>query len=740
MSNFRALVNQFAAAGYDCIPNKKDVKYANGERYPLTHDAWVDCDNTMFRVRSRALTKDGAKCALFIDIDGNKEDAAPVATLLESVGLSYDAMLTTARVQNNATWDSVHFAFLVPVNIAALIAHHKVGLAKNVDLVHNIAVKMSKTHNPVAVDQLPDAPESLVTYLLQNAPARKESVAHPESVATHTNAYGRQQLSRAVEALRQIEATDSDRNNQCSAIITPVVGNVKGGNVTRADAIAAIQPEIERIFSRDNNGDVRALMSKFTSGTVTPTEHHPDLDVAAIFASVETNTKEGNVTARSGYQLLAGSQLVEYFKGCAYVNSIGKIVDGRGILYNVTQFNAAFGGYSFAMDDSNNKVSKKAWEAFTENQAFTFPRVDDFYFDPSEKGGTIKTERGGLRLINSYYPQMIEPVPGDATPFTDLVERMLPDEKDRDILINWMAYKVQNPGALMMWSPVLIGGQGTGKTTLTAIMQNIIGNKYSICVQSRDVDNKFNSWAKERLFASIDELRIARDQDKADAMKTLLTDATIAIQAKGVDSTQCSNHLGVMITSNHHDAVPKTIGDRRYAVFHIPFETEAQIVAAGMDDAYFKNLYDWLNNRDGYAIVAHYLLNRVVAHHPQRAPETTATAAAIQMSMSPGELIVSEAIEDNAPGFQNGIVNSRAVVYKLAGAGIDTRNPRTVANIMRNLGYEQIGGRHNVTNGGKFTAWCKMGYAATYANLSAPLLWERSGVDAAQMLATAAFA
>ena len=101
---------------------------------------------------------------------------------------------------------------------------------------------------------------------------------------------------------------------------------------------------------------------------------------------------------------------------------------------------------------------------------------------------------------------------------------------------------------------------------------------------------------------------------------------------------------------------------------------------------------------------------------------------------------MSEAIEDNAPGFQNGIVNSRAVLFKLTGAGIDTRNPRTVGNIMRTLGYEQIGGRHNTTQGVKFTAWCKMGYATTYANLSAPLLWERSGVDAAQTLATAAFA
>lgn len=740
MSNFHSLVNQFADAGYDCIPNKKGVTYANGEQYPLTHDAWADCDKTMFRVRSRALTNDGAKCALFIDIDGNKEGAAPVATLLESVGLSYDAMFTTARVQNNAEWNSVHFAFLVPVNIAAQVARHKVGLAKNVDLVHNIAIKMAKTHNPVAVDQLPDAPESLITYLLQNAPARKESVAHPESIATHTNAYGRQQLSRAVEALQQIEATDSDRNNQCSAIITPVVGNVKGGNVTHADAVAAIRPQIERIFSRDNNGDIRALMSKFTSDTVTPTEHHPDLDVAAVFASVETNTKEGNVTARNGYQLMAGSQLVEYFAGCAYVNSVGKIMDGRGILYNVMQFNAAFGGYVFALDDSNNKTTKRAWEAFTENQAFTFPRADDFYFDPSEKGGTIKTERGGLRLINSYYPQMIEPVAGDATPFLDLVARMLPDEKDREILLNWMAYKIQNPGECMRWAPVLIGGEGSGKTTLTDIMGEIIGIKYSICVQPCDVDSRFNAWAKERLFAAIHELRISGDLDKANAMKTLLTDATIAIQAKGVDSTQCSNHLGIMITSNHHDAVPKKIGDRRYAVFHIPFETEAQLIAAGMGELYFINLYDWLKNRDGYAIIAHYLLKRAVGHHPQRAPKTSATAAAIRMTMSPGELIISEAIEDNEPGFQNGIVNSRAVIYKLTGAGIDTRNPRITSSIMRNLGYEQIGGRHNIAQGGKFTAWCKMGYTATYASLSAPILWERSGIDAAQMLATAAFA
>ncbi|MGL4680102.1 MAG: hypothetical protein ACRCWC_12085, partial [Plesiomonas shigelloides] len=67
---------------------------------------------------------------------------------------------------------------------------------------------------------------------------------------------------------------------------------------------------------------------------------------------------------RTGFQFVGASQLLEHFAGCVYVADAHRILTPNGALLKVEQFNAMFGGYVFSLDDTGEKTTKKAWEAF----------------------------------------------------------------------------------------------------------------------------------------------------------------------------------------------------------------------------------------------------------------------------------------------------------------------------------------------------------------------------------------
>ncbi|MCV5403811.1 hypothetical protein OFM88_30100, partial [Escherichia coli] len=69
-------------------------------------------------------------------------------------------------------------------------------------------------------------------------------------------------------------------------------------------------------------------------------------------------------------------------------------------------------------------------------------------------------------MANTYLPCPGERKKGDPAPFLNHIAKLLPVATDREILLDWMAYKAQNPAQLMRWAVVLCGVEGNGKTTV----------------------------------------------------------------------------------------------------------------------------------------------------------------------------------------------------------------------------------------------------------------------------------
>lgn len=413
----------------------------------------------------------------------------------------------------------------------------------------------------------------------------------------------------------------------------------------------------------------------------------------SVGAPIEIAEHTERATLREGYQFMGADQMMEYFAGCVYICDIHRIWSPNGSLLKSEQFNAMYGGYVFALDASNDKTTKKAFEAFTESQCVNFPKADGMTFKPQIDAGAIITLEQ-QRLVNTYVPIDIDMTPGDITPFTTHMNKILPDETDQTILMSYMASCIQHKGYKIQWTPLIQGVEGNGKTLFTRCVAYSVGKRYTHMPKASELDSKFNGWMVNKLFYGVEDIYVADHKNEIlETLKPMITGGDgIEIQGKGADQTTrdiCGNFI---MNSNHKDAVRKTQNDRRFCVFYTAQQDEIDIIRDGMGGDYFPELYNWLNN-GGYAHVAHHLNNYVIPekYNPttkcQRAPETSSTREAIELSMGSIEQEILEAIEEGQPGFANGWVSSFALDELIERVRI--RIPRKKRrDIMKTLGYD----------------------------------------------------
>ena len=394
----------------------------------------------------------------------------------------------------------------------------------------------------------------------------------------------------------------------------------------------------------------------------------------------------GTPGIREGYQFMPVPAQVEYFAGCTYVQNIHRALVPGGELLKPVQFKAAYGGYQFAWDNTRDtKSTRNAWEAFTESQGFRFPKVTGVRFLPRVTPGEI-IETNGLRYINSYVPKWGARRSGDPGPFLEHLERLLPDESDREVLLSYLAACVQQMGAKAQWCPVVQGMEGNGKTVMYSVMEYAIGADHCHQLNPRDVDNKFNAWIEGKLLVGVEEIRVAGKWELADVLKPLITNRRVPLQGKNEDQRTGDNCANFLMFSNHKDAVLKTNSDRRYCVLYTAQQDDGDLERDGLDKAYFKSLYDWIET-DGAAITAEYLWTRpVTVDILGRAPKTTSTAEAIVQSYGLVEQTIIQAVDLDEPGFRGDLICTRAVDSLLRNLG-KRLSPHATRIALERVGY-----------------------------------------------------
>lgn len=357
-----------------------------------------------------------------------------------------------------------------------------------------------------------------------------------------------------------------------------------------------------------------------------------------------------------------------HFSGCVYVIHTDRVLMPDGSEVNQSRFDSLMGGHTFAIDEVNEKTTKSAWEAFLKNNAFTPPIVHSTCFRPELEPFEV-IQDGTWRLVNTYQPIATPRVKGDPEPFLRHMRTLFPDERDRRILLTYMASLVQNPGVKFQWWPVIQGAKGNGKTLLLSIMAYAVGDQYSHLPNTSKMTRNginFNGWLKGKLFLGMDEVYSSQRRDFLEEFKPYVTNRRLPIESKGIDEYTGDNRANGMMLTNHKDGVPVDKDERRYAVFFTAQQTAEDCFRDGLTPAHFHTLWQWMD-RDGFAVVNDFLRSYQCeaefdpAGRASRAPRTSSTDLAIEASRGRAETEILDAIDEGRPGFKGGWVSSRAL-------------------------------------------------------------------------------
>lgn len=402
-------------------------------------------------------------------------------------------------------------------------------------------------------------------------------------------------------------------------------------------------------------------------------------------------------TLVTGSTVLPVSDQVEFFKGCVYVFETHRVLVPGGHLLAPEKFKVRYGGYSFVMDNANGRMVRDAWEAFTQSQAYRAPRADRTCFRPDLPPGAIVHE-GSRSLVNLWWPAEVRREKGDVSLFLRHLELVLPNERDRRILLSYMAAVVQHQGYKFQWCPLLQGVEGNGKTTFTRCVAEAVGQRYTHWARADRINAQFNGFLLNRVFIGIEDIYVPEHKRELwETLKPMITGEMQEIEPKGVDSDSRNVVCNFMLNSNHKRAVQKTRNDRRLAIFYTAQQSVDDVTRDGMDGEYFGRLYGWLkgNGGYGYACVAEYLATYPIdpefdpTGRCQRAPTTSTSAEAVTATVGNIESEIMEAIETQTQGFRGGWISSMALDLLLVRLKLEHRVPRALRkDLLEGMGYK----------------------------------------------------
>lgn len=250
----------------------------------------------------------------------------------------------------------------------------------------------------------------------------------------------------------------------------------------------------------------------------------------------------------------------------------------------------------YALDDVKHVLATTIPEAFrgediTEDiirEAFRIAMVEK-HSDPSRKvptwSGKSECRPGlfdsvvfddGFGTVNTWICpayRLIAESEASTRLFDLFLERTLPEEQDRFLFKNWLAWVLQNEARKPGWAIILYSrSKGTGKSTLIALLDQLFGDHNSFnCKSVDDVTGRFAAPIFEKKFISIEEVKLQQGTKNANAMKTFITESKVAVERKGLNMRQIQQCACFVMTTNH---LPTWLeaGERRFLVIEMDHE------------------------------------------------------------------------------------------------------------------------------------------------------------------------
>lgn len=170
-----------------------------------------------------------------------------------------------------------------------------------------------------------------------------------------------------------------------------------------------------------------------------------------------------------------------------------------------------------------------------------------------------RAKRNDLNLIShtpnyfTFYSLNFNYKYGSSCPtWESVVERILPDEDQRELLQQWFGYHLYNNLSLQKFM-VFVGEGANGKSVVTKVMSEFLGkeNISSVPLEQMDIRRTFTLAAMEGKIANIVEEISETDKVSEGLLKDLVSGGTISVEKKHQDAFQMTPTAKLTFATNN---------------------------------------------------------------------------------------------------------------------------------------------------------------------------------------------
>jgi hypothetical protein len=308
-------------------------------------------------------------------------------------------------------------------------------------------------------------------------------------------------------------------------------------------------------------------------------------------------------------------------------------------------------------------------------------------------------------LLNMWQDPKIEPLPDTPKIFLEHMDYLIPDQRERELALNWLAWCVQKPSEKQMFALLMVDDGGTGKGWIGYMLRVLFGDQNVVMIESDDpVKDMFNGWTLNRQLGFIHELVPDRRVDLASRLKGVITEAHIWVNEKFIARFRAENRTNLLCCSNHRDALKIARKDRRWLVVQgasDPFGVDDNGETTTKTTRYYETLFGCLGTPeapgDEVRRIKGWLMARDLSKYNGKglAPLTEMKVEVADNRHTNVEQTVLEAYRDRAGPFVGTLCTAADVADKLEFSFEDSQQGLVmVSKAMREAGCRTLEGKN----------------------------------------------
>lgn len=367
---------------------------------------------------------------------------------------------------------------------------------------------------------------------------------------------------------------------------------------------------------------------------------------------------------------------------------------------SVRAFDATYGRYMMTKKDRlEGRSSPEHTASHVALYRYEIPTVENRMYLP---GFEELFEHAGLQYVNSYSKDSLPATPERLNKrqrrlvrrIEEHLEHLFANDRDRKLLLSWMAYIVQT-GGRVNWAPVIQGGESDGKSFFHMLMGSALGIGNVRTIGGDALAEKFTPWAEGVQFCFVEEVRLHGKDRFAiiNKLKPYVTNVMAEIRRMGVDRYDVLNTVNYMLTTNFKDGVPASRNDTRYFPLFSRWQLKEEIDRFNAENPdYYTLLHEVLE--DPGAIRRFFLDYELHAEFnpKRRAPVSAAKAEMIYLNQSEEEEIF-EAImaESTSPLVSKTLLDSAELGNAFGDAGLTAPQGQAMKRMLTEHGFATIG-------------------------------------------------